>query len=238
MKWSLSTVLTAMHEDLEHKLGAVRSSFAHPGTVGDASETVWLEVLQSYLPKRYSAASAHVVDSDGQFSEQIDIVIFDRQYTPFIFNFAGKILIPAEGVYGAFEAKQAINGDHIAYAAEKVATVRRLKRTSLPIPHAGGTFDAKKPPDILGGLLTLTSNWSPPFGRPCRKALELTSEGQLDIGCVAAHGFFTKHADKGYQFYSGGKPAAGFLFALIGQLQMLATVPMIDMAAYAKWLSK
>ena len=110
MKWSLKLVLQSMHEDIEHRLGAVRRSFQHPGTLGDASETVWLDLLQTYLPRRYSAASAHVVDSKGKFSEQIDIVIFDRQYTPFIFYFAGKAIVPAEGVYAVLEAKQSING--------------------------------------------------------------------------------------------------------------------------------
>lgn len=49
---------------------------------GDASESVWRELLQAYLPKRYQAETAHVVDSKGAFSDQIDVVVFDRQYSP------------------------------------------------------------------------------------------------------------------------------------------------------------
>jgi hypothetical protein len=36
----------------------------------------------------------------------------------------------------------------------------------------------------------------------------------------------------------GGKPATAFLFKLIAQLQFSGTVPMIDVQAYAEWLSK
>ena len=111
-----------------------------PVAKGDASEKAWLELLQTYLPERYQAETAHVVDSEGVFSEQIDIVVFDRQYSPFIFNYQGQKIIPAESVYAAFEAKQSIDADQVAYAQKKVASVRRLHRTSLPIPHAGGTF--------------------------------------------------------------------------------------------------
>ena len=50
-----------------------------------------------------------MVDSEGAFSQQIDVVIFDRQYTPFIAHFEGQKVIPAESVYGVFEAKQLIN---------------------------------------------------------------------------------------------------------------------------------
>jgi hypothetical protein len=43
-------------------------------------------------------------------------------------------IVPAEGVYAAFEAKQTINANLVGYAQSKVASVRRLHRTSLPIP--------------------------------------------------------------------------------------------------------
>ena len=36
----------------------------------------------------------------------------------------------------------------------------------------------------------------------------------------------------------GGKPATAFLLKLISMLQFSGTVPMIDVTAYAQWLSK
>src|SRR3546814_14986445 len=107
--WSLPKLLESLHNDIEGKLGLVRGSFGHPGTKGDASEAVWLELLQTYLPERYQVASAHVVDSKGAFSEQIDVVVFDRQYSAFIFSYQGKFVVPAESVSAVFEAKQANN---------------------------------------------------------------------------------------------------------------------------------
>src|SRR5580693_5592284 len=122
--WSLPRLLARLHDDIEHRLETARQSFGHPVTKGDASEGVWLKLLQEYLPMRYQAETAHVVDSTGAFSEQIDVVVFDRQYSPFIFKFEGQIIIPAESVYAVFEAKQAINAEHVAYARKKVASVR------------------------------------------------------------------------------------------------------------------
>jgi len=61
----------------------------------------------------------------------------------------------------------------------------------------------------------------------------------LDIGCVAAHGYFLFDLPlKQYQFFNGGKPATAFLFQLISQLQYSGTVPMIDVLSYFKWLNK
>ena len=103
--WSLSTLLASLHNDIQRRFAIARQSFGHPGTKGDASEQVWLKLLKTYLPQSYQATTAHIVDSQGMFSEQIDVVVFDRQYSPFIFHYEGQMIIPAESVYAAFEAK-------------------------------------------------------------------------------------------------------------------------------------
>ncbi|MDR3719871.1 MAG: hypothetical protein P4K98_13815 [Bryobacteraceae bacterium] len=237
--WSLSDLLAGLHDDIQRRLATARAAFAHPGTKGDASERVWLDLLQTYLPQRYQAATAHVVDSNGAFSEQIDVVVFDRQYSPFIFRFEGQTIIPAESVYAAFEAKQTVNADLVRYAQNKVASVRRLHRTSLPIPHAGGTYPPKPLPHIFGGLLAFESDWSPALGQPLLDILGACApEGNLDIGCVAAHGVFSCGDSKCHTVSPLGKPATAFLFELITLLQSSATVPMIDIRAYANWLAK
>src|SRR5579863_8473397 len=185
-EWSLSQLLSSLHEDIQQRLATVRKTFNHPGTKGDASENVWISLLEKYLPKRYQAAKAHVVDSLGNFSQQIDVVVFDRQYSPFIFQYEGQTIIPAESVYAVFEAKQTISADLVRYAQKKVASVRRLHRTSLPIPYAGGIYPPRPLPHIFGGLLTFESEWSPALGQPLLDALGRgSSEERLDIGCIA-----------------------------------------------------
>lgn len=236
--WSLSQLLEGLHDEIQSRLETSRKTFAHPGTKGDASEGIWLELFEKYLPKRYQAMKAHVVDSNGSFSEQIDVVILDRQYSPFIFNFQSQTVVPAESVYAVFETKQSINSDLVKYAQQKVESVRKLHRTSLPIPHAGGTFPAKALIPIYGGILTFESDWSPGLGHSLENALKKGSAmSRLDIGCVAAHGHF--YFDKtDYKLVNGGKPATSFLFKLISELQFSGTVPMIDILAYSQWLTK
>jgi hypothetical protein len=239
MNWSLPQLLASLHDDIEQRLATARKTFGHPDAKGDASEAVWLELFQTYLPKRYSALTAYVVDSKGAFSEQIDVVIFDRQYSPFIFSYQGQSIVPAESVYAVFEAKQAINATQVGYAQKKVASVRRLNRTSLPIPTAGGTLPPKPLHPIIGGILTFESEWNPALGQPLTDALNAgDADGRLDIGCVAAKGIFSCDASSCYNFAPEGKPATAFLFELIARLQNIATVPMIDIRAYAQWLTR
>ncbi|MVS98859.1 DUF6602 domain-containing protein [Devosia marina] len=239
-EWSLPTLLSSLHEDIQYRLRLVRESIHHPGSKGDASEGVWISLLQKYLPQRYQADKAFVVDSKGIFSQQMDVVVFDRQYSPFVFNHEGQIIVPAESVYAVFEAKQSADKQMVEYAQEKVASVRRLHRTSLPIPHAGGVYPPKQLIPIMGGLLTFESDWSPAFGEAFNSSLcSDLGDGQLDIGCVASHGhfYFDRDADQ-YVFESETKAATAFLFKLISRLQFSGTVPMIDVDAYGEWLTK
>ena len=239
MTWSLQQLLASLHDDIEQRLATARKAFGHPDAKGDASEAVWVQLFDAYLPKRYSALNAFVVDSEGAFSEQIDVVIFDRQYSPFVFNYHGQTVVPAESVYGVFETKQAINAAHVTYAQNKVASVRRLHRTSLPIPTAAGILPPKPLHTIIGGLLTFESDWNPPLGQPLTVALEAAgTDGRLDLGCIAMHGMFSCDVDGYYTFALQGKSATAFLFELIARLQNLATAPMIDIRAYAQWLTK
>jgi hypothetical protein len=238
-QWSLSDILGGLHHEIERRLATARKTFAHPGTKGDASEHVWLDLLQTYLPKRYQAATAHVVDSRGQFSDQIDVVIFDRQYSPFLLQFEGQTIVSAESVYAVFECKQCVDTNVIHYAHKKVRTVRSLHRTSLPIPSAGGLLPAKALPHILGGLLALESGWKaplPPLPPNLLEALQRAEpEERLDLGCIAAHGLFLRNGDE-FIVAPQKKVATAFVFELIARLQASATVPMIDIREYGKWL--
>ena len=238
MSNKLPELFNELHALIEQNLQSARRANDHAPTKGDASENAWREMLNTYLPKRYCVTSAHAIDSNGKQSEQLDIVIYDRQYSPFVFHHQNCTFIPAESIYAVFEAKQVITAQDIRYAEKKVASVRALQRTSLPIPTANGEAPVRPPKLILGGFLSLESSWKPPLGGALISALTKdiqTNEGRLDIGCVASHGIFVRNG-KNYLVRPKGKPATALLLELIAQLQSLATVPMIDIRAYARWL--
>lgn len=59
---------------------------------------------------------ATIIDSAGNQSEQIDLVIYDAQYSYLVFTQGNRKLIPAESVYAVFEVKQELNKAYIEYA--------------------------------------------------------------------------------------------------------------------------
>jgi len=222
---------------LEGALRAARAAHHHPTTRGDASEEGWLQVLKDHLPHRYRADKAKVIDSKGASSEQIDIVIYDRQYSPLLYNDKNQHFIPAESVYAVLEVKQNLDKRNVKYAADKARSVRGLHRTSAPVKHAGGTFKPRPPHRIVAGILSYKSRWNPPFGAPFRQMLAaLEKDAQLDLGCVLTHGTFEAHYDAGrtvaVTVVPGERSLVQFLIRLLRQLQDLATAPAIDYSAY------
>jgi hypothetical protein len=231
-EWSLEALFADFHEKIQRELATARK-LGHPTDKGDASEQVWIDVLTHYLPRRYEARKGFVVDSRGVFSQQIDVIIHDRQYSPFVFTFKGTDVVPAESVYAVFEAKQELTGDYIRYAGEKAASVRRLHRTSLSAETIDGPSRAKPLHHILAGIVTLSAAWKPPLGNTLIDHLGREMDaGVLDIGCIADAGWFTRHDDR-FDLHTVDKAATRFLFELIAQLQGIGTAPMLDIRAYA-----
>jgi hypothetical protein len=152
-KVNIRDIFLGLQKQMMSKLSVNMKILTHPVAKGDSSEAEWIKMLCSYLPSRYCVDRAFVIDCEGNVSEQIDIVIYDRHYSPFILRQQGSTYIPAESIYAVIEVKPTLNKRNIQYASDKASSVRRLKRTTASIVHAGGTIKKpKKPFFILAGI--------------------------------------------------------------------------------------
>jgi len=212
----------------------------HSGDRGEVNENYFIEIFRRYLPSRYSVHKAHVLDSNGDKSDSIDIVIHDRQYTPTLLDSDSHRYIPAEAVYAVFECKPSIDKGYLEYAGDKAASVRKLKRTSVPITHAGCVYPPRVLFDIVAGILAIDIQWTTGFNatfEECHKNLE--GNRRLNCGLAVTHGSFDTYDSTGSYSYCKSETAlAYFIFRLLNQLQSLGTVPAIDWNAYAAQLSK
>lgn len=240
----LQKKLEALQRKLRIKLIEDREEFDHPTAKGDMGEDSWLVFLRKHLPRRYRVDRAFVMDAKGRKSDQLDLVIYDWQYTPHLYEPGSDYRhrwIPAESVYAVFEVKQTLQKDYFREAGQKVASVRRLERTSAPVVHAGGTFRDPKPPlRILGGILCLESQWKLPFDGPLKNAIsDLRVSEEIDLGCCIEGG--------GFEIGWGSGPPEAlivppeqalpfFLMRLLARLQALGTVPAIDYGRYGELL--
>ena len=99
------------HEQLAllQKLVLAEKSITHQGKRGDVTERHFITTLRAYLPKRYAVDSAIVIDSDGKTSDQMDVVIYDPQYTPTLLDQHDHKYVTAEAVYAVMEVKPTVN---------------------------------------------------------------------------------------------------------------------------------
>jgi len=233
-KINIREIFLGLQDQMRSKLTLNRKILSHPVAKGDASELEWIDMLSAYLPNRYCADKAFVIDYEGSISDQIDIVIYDRHYSPFILRQNGSTYIPAESVYVIIEVKSTLNSSNIKYAAKKAETVRKLKRTTAPIVHAGGKIKTPKAPfNILAGVLTIDGK----FNNTTKTLLsKLKSNRFLHFGCSLDHVsfWFKKQKDNGFALKTSKSNEAliFFFLNLLHELQQLGTVPAIDLGAY------
>ncbi|MEP1258130.1 DUF6602 domain-containing protein, partial [Algoriphagus sp.] len=226
-------------------------------------ENAWIEWLRKYLPNRYCVDKAIVIDHEGNTSQQMDIVIYDNWFTPFIFNQNGFYYIPAEGVYAIFEVKPDIKGkvgdiNYIEYAGEKIESVRMLKREAASFINGGIKFNPRPLTKIVGGILCSTNSFTHENNNTLEKHFKsLCNLKSIDLGCIADYGSFyidynpneeiTHIGQDGYlEFYSKRRfnkikfsnadhSFVTFFMQLTRYLQQaIGTIPAINLNAYLK----
>lgn len=212
----------------------------HHGDGGEVNEAFFIDFLRAYLPNRYTVEKAMVLDSRGNISESIDIVVFDRQYAPTLLDSNKHRYVPAEAVYAVFECKPEISRSTLKYAGKKAASVRRLRRTSVDIHSASGNLGKKEPSPIIGGILASRVSWKSRLGDSFKSAhAALTGDRVIDCGFAADGGSFDVFEPGGaYRIGPSENALAYFAFRLLSKLQLHATTPAADWMAYADQLSK
>jgi hypothetical protein len=263
-KIDIKLLFEGMQNQMVAQLNTNRQFIQHPGSKGDALENAWIEWLRIYLPNRYSIDKAIVIDCDGNTSHQIDIVIYDNWFTPFIFTQNGFHYIPAEGVYAVFEVKPDINGNvgpksYIEYASEKIESVRKLKRTSTGMISSGVSQKARALTKIIGGILTSTNSFTHEDNKTIEKHIRLeTGLKGIDLGCIADYGcfyvdyngkedtclldfdqryfeYYEKRTINKIIFSNSNNSLVSFFLQLTRYLQQaIGTVPAIDLNAYSR----
>ena len=259
---NLADMFNGLQQQMISQLNTNREFITHPGSKGDSLENAWIDWLRKYLPSRYSVDKAIIIDSEGNTSHQIDIVIYDNWFTPFMFSQNGFHYIPAEGVYAVFEVKPDIQGfcegkSHIQYAGEKIESVRILKRTSTYMINSGKRFEPRPLTKIIGGILSSTNTFAENNKSVEKHIKELNGFKGIDIGCMADYGSFyvdyngdenceekdfglrikeyyeTRSVDK-IIFSEKDVSVVSFFLQLTCYLQQaIGTIPAIDLNAYS-----
>ena len=250
-KFNIAKAFENKARALEASFLAIRHVTTHPGTKGDELEADWVGLIRDFLPTRYEVGPIFAVDHHGNMSQQIDVAVYDKHFSPQWFGGAqGVRFVPVESVYAVFEVKPELNKKYVEYAIEKVRSVRTLERTSTNVVHKGGVYDRTDIPvsPIIGGILSMRSGWS------AEKLLENldayqpadpSDDGFLNIG-IALDTLCFDHTPTlvGNDVVTSRTQSAPdqqlihFAVRLFRQLQALGSVPAVDMLKYEAAFSR
>ena len=112
-----------------------------PGTKGESREKAVRDKLVQLLPSGIGVGSGFVIDSHGNVSSQIDIILYEDGLCPvFRLNESKESsFYPCEGVFAVGEVKSTIGTREVEDIIAKVTSVRKLERFARPDP-AGVAF--------------------------------------------------------------------------------------------------
>lgn len=78
----------------------------HNPTTGSYREDVWRSLFRQIVPYKFAIEKGvFIIDSEGKISKEVDLAIFDEQYTPYIFNYGNVRFIPIEAVAVVVQCK-------------------------------------------------------------------------------------------------------------------------------------
>ena len=107
-----------------------------PGQIGSARESPVRRKLMQLLPRGVGVGSGCVIDSFGNTSRQMDVVLYEKEICP-VFSInenPESTYYPCEGVIAAGEIKSALDSRELQDTFRKIESVKRLRRFAPPSP--------------------------------------------------------------------------------------------------------
>lgn len=150
-KSDIPNMIIENYKQLERSIATqLEMQSQHPGTVGGFREEIWRSLFAQIVPKKFSIArSVFIIDSEGQTSHEVDLAIFDEQYTPYIFNYGELKYIPIEAVAAVIQCKSKTIDDDIDGWVDSITKLKTSLRSiaRMHVDIADGEYSFSKNED-------------------------------------------------------------------------------------------
>lgn len=152
-------------------LGAKSSALEtihHAGDRGAEREDVLEEFLAPLLPHQLAIGRGEVRATNGQWSKQEDLIIYDRLGCPRLFTGTRSQVFPVESVAAVIEVKSKLNTQSIQQASKNIERARSLQKTGAVAHLSSSALTYGEPTPMFGvlfaykldiGLETLKKRW-------------------------------------------------------------------------------
>ncbi|MCL1093301.1 DUF6602 domain-containing protein [Shewanella kaireitica] len=124
-------------------LEEIRATLSHRGDRGSSAESILKDFLKEYLPPYNRIGEGEIIDTKGNQSTQLDIVI-TNDGQPFLNDLSGPELFIIEGVSCVGEVKTKLNSQDVNTLIESCITYKKIK----PVIQRG-TMTCSNPEDTM-----------------------------------------------------------------------------------------
>lgn len=111
-------IVAKQKAEMIHTAGDIKAA-------GDEIEELIRSKISLFLPEKYLVKHGHIINSKGQVSNQLDIIIFDRLSTPKFFESQNEsVYYPIESVLAIGEIKKSLRDNHLLEIGEKIKFIK------------------------------------------------------------------------------------------------------------------
>lgn len=126
---TLDEYMRDVAEEMSRKSARIRRDFStHRLSAGTNREELVATFLREHLPERFGVSTGLIISHDGMFSNEADLVVFDRPNNSPLYPTEQKKLWPVEGIYALIEVKTQLSPRDLRDAVKKVQRFKRLQR--------------------------------------------------------------------------------------------------------------
>lgn len=123
----LHTYYKGVLERLRLEVELLNQIIPHNPTKGTANEDALKSILKQFIPSRYSVGSGVIIDSFGNNSRQIDLLIYDGHLYSQLFSQGYTALYPVETVIATIEIKTYLDNSKLEDVRKNTEFIRNLR---------------------------------------------------------------------------------------------------------------
>lgn len=127
----IQEIFESVSDEMQSKFLKAKSALDHSGLKGESNEAIVRTFLRQYLPASLEISTGTIVDSDGNSSRQIDIIIHDSSQTPIFYQSRDIKVVPIECVYAVIEVKANLVKAELEKSFHNMRSVKQLKKKAF-----------------------------------------------------------------------------------------------------------
>jgi hypothetical protein len=127
-------------KQMQNDFKDIQESIDHRGEKGRSAEEIFREFLKIYFPKNLDVSTGFIIDSNGNQSKQMDVIISDAAKTPIFYEDSLIRILPVECVYAVIEVKSMLDSNSLKTGLENMLSVRKLEKKAFTKPPPYDNF--------------------------------------------------------------------------------------------------